>query len=122
MTDEIVEDLRALHDAIYLGKGYPGQYTEHLIPLIKRCSKLTQERDELKRQVESLTEENARLARECLASRWRRITKEDMPKVGDEVLWGSGNYVSWVLRERPYTDWERTGHTHRRPINPPEGP
>jgi hypothetical protein len=65
-------------------------------------------------------------ARELLASRWTRITPENLPKVGDELL-GQDIECGWAVlaldgipeSERDCRTLLRIGWTHFRPINAP---
>ena len=63
------------------------------------------------------------MATELLASRWKPITDDSLPKVGDEVLrtasWGF--HVDSVIRDvRKASNWNHYGWTHYRPIFAPE--
>ena len=50
---------------------------------------------------------------------WSPITESNLPKVGDEVLYGNGTRVSPVICEYEFDVWEANKDTHFRAINPP---
>ncbi len=60
-----------------------------------------------------LSEAQAKLAQ----MDWTQITPDNLPKVGDEVIYGNGKRVCSVTREYDFTVWKATGDTHFRPIN-----
>jgi hypothetical protein len=75
--------------------------------------------------------ENAALFIELAALRWKLITPDNMPKIGDEVLGSQAGphdvqavtgYGLHYLRdqERTAKEWWDSGATHLRPINPPK--
>lgn len=75
--------------------------------------------------------ENAALFIELAALRWKLITPDNMPKIGDEVLGSQAGphdvqavtgYGLHYLRdhERTAQEWWDSGATHFRPINPPK--
>ncbi len=78
--------------------------------------------------------EVAQMARELLALQWTRITAENLPKVGDEVM-RSPTCDAVVKRTNPQIlavtammltvftaadDWKEQSWAYRRPLNPPE--
>jgi hypothetical protein len=69
-------------------------------------------------------------ARELLASRWTRITPENLPKVGDQIgtwmqyrfdgvpHWTTLTVLQFMLVWE-FAEYDRRGWTHLRPINAP---
>ena len=58
------------------------------------------------------------LRAEVKALRWQKITPENLPKVGNEVLDCFGD-VQNVVEEWEWQMWDEHDYTHFRPINPP---
>ena len=82
--------------------------------------------------VSEMRQRIALLEAENRSLKWREITENDLPKVGDEVggvsdsesyPWMCRAVSAGMARERNASpldrDWERLGYTHFRPINPP---
>lgn len=67
-------------------------------------------------------EEIEQMARELLALRWKKITPESLPKVGDEVFEFDSKEceaINCITEKRSYEGWKLNRYTHYRPINAP---
>ena len=142
MSDTVIApDLRERHEQLskqLRGSKAQQRYAQFTHELIERVSK-AEARNELllkrmdetgddrtPREVANLLRWNeekaikiAQLEAKLAALDWTPITESNLPKVGDEVLYGNGTRVSPVICEYEFDVWEANKDTHFRAINPP---
>ena len=101
---------------------------KRLTPDQRRIAELEQQLADERLAFDHANEVIGKLEADIAALSWTRITPENLPRVGDEVLWfdEEGSIVYEVTSMHVLFSaqkWrDERGMTHRRPINPPTPP